>query len=47
MHDPLLEGRFDPSVFPPALRVTSLVLSTLVIGLILFEVFAQATRIVA
>jgi hypothetical protein len=47
MHDPYFDHRLDPNVFPPLLRLTSVVLSAAIVGAILAEAFFTASRIVA
>jgi hypothetical protein len=40
-------NHFEPHAFPPGLRVVSLVLSTFVVGAILFEAASAAAAILA
>jgi len=42
MYEPHLDFQFDYRALPPVWRITSIVLSTVIAGLIVFETFASA-----
>lgn len=47
MFDPYLDARLDVNAFPPLARALSLVLSTAVIGVVLFQALGAAAAIIA
>lgn len=47
MFDPYVDARLDVNAFSPLLRAISLVFSAAIVGVLLFEAFGTAARIVA